>query len=67
MEEVAIRCEGLTRFYGEVKALDHLGSGSTPGCNFRFPWPQRRRENHHHAPVDRFSKSYRGSGLDCRN
>ena len=36
MEEVAIRCEGLTRFYGEVKALDHLDLVVPRGAIFGF-------------------------------
>lgn len=36
MEEVAIRCEGLTRFYGEVKALDHLDLVVPQGAIFGF-------------------------------
>ena len=36
MEEFAIRCEGLTRFYGEVKALDHLDLVVPRGAIFGF-------------------------------
>lgn len=36
MEEVAIRCEGLTRYYGEVKALDHLDLEVPEGAIFGF-------------------------------
>jgi ABC-2 type transport system ATP-binding protein len=36
MEEVAIRCEGLTRYYGEVKALDHLDLQVPQGAIFGF-------------------------------
>ena len=34
--EVAIRCEGLTRFYGEVKALDHWILTVPKGAIFGF-------------------------------
>lgn len=33
---VAIRCEELTRYYGDVKALDHLNLEVPVGSTFGF-------------------------------